>query len=198
MKADKQAESVLQERAQCLDWRFFIVSSCTNQQLRNDRRLSIADKKGFPQVISPPSTQAQPSAPVWLTPSSSGPITYPTISHLSGAARETGVTANAVPSAERSRQCEEKGAQDWEPKPEEDWEGVEAPQPVPSRGATLMDAQVGYCTRPKELFTRSLPLLVINNPCFHSVPIHEVILRYQREQCQESTPVKPLPLPIAV
>ena len=96
------------------------------------------------------------------------------------------MTANAVPSAERSRQSEGKGAQDWEPKPEEDWEGVEAPQPVPSRGATLMDAQVGYCARlRKELLKRSLPLLVIIYPSYHIAKIH--VVKYQRVGCQDST-----------
>ena len=85
-------------------------------------------------------TNAEPSAPACQSPPSSGPIHYPVISHSPLPQQALKQDAEPVSQAETSQ----TGGKDWEPRPEEDWEGIDAPQPIASHGASLMSAQVGF------------------------------------------------------
>lgn len=81
---------------------------------------------------------AQPSAPTWQCSASSALAPYPVIA----LAVPQNPSSERKPEASASQPRPERGASDWEPQTDEDWEGVEPPQHCPTRGASLMETQV--------------------------------------------------------
>lgn len=90
----------------------------------------------------PKESSAHPSAPAWQAAEAINPISYPEINLSQQRQEAVGPSRGQQPLAEGENSVDRRAGKDWEPRPEEDWEGVETPQAVPSRGATLMEPNV--------------------------------------------------------
>ena len=86
---------------------------------------------------------AAPSAPAWQPPppSPTAHIPYPVIDQTlqSAQPRRDPTASTPAPAPQRGPIRGHREAEDWEPQPEEDWEGVEPATNGPNRGARLLN-----------------------------------------------------------
>ena len=88
---------------------------------------------------APAAAQPQPSAPAWQPSDDTGAIRYPEIDAAGAPSQQLRTQPQRTGSRTRLGLPESQAVDNWEPQPDDDWEGVPPVAVVPSQGTRLVD-----------------------------------------------------------